>query len=33
MDTVHQDLYGLQYSPDFTIQGMEEANIDLSLPP
>ena len=32
MDTVHQDLYGLQYSPDFTIQGMEEANIDLSLP-
>lgn len=28
-----QDLYGLQYSPSFTIDGLQEADINLSLPP
>ena len=33
MATLNQDLYGLQYSSTFSIQGMQEADIDLSLPP
>lgn len=33
MATLNQDLYGLQYSADFSIQGLQEADIDLSLPP
>ena len=28
-----QDLYGLQYSPSFTIEGQQEADVNLSLPP
>lgn len=28
-----QDLYGLQYSPSFTIDGLQEADVNLSLPP
>lgn len=28
-----QDLLTLQHSPDFTLEGMNEANIDLELPP
>lgn len=33
MPDIKQDLLGLQYSENFQIQGMEEANIDLELPP
>lgn len=33
MALTKQDLLALQYSPDFTLQGLEEANIDLELPP
>ena len=33
MADVLQDLYGLQYSPSFTIEGQQEADINLSLPP
>ena len=33
MATLNQDLYGLQYSADFSIQGLQEGDIDLSLPP
>ena len=28
-----QDLYGLQYSPSFTIEGQQEADVNLGLPP
>ena len=28
-----QDLYGLQYSPSFTLEGQQEADVNLSLPP
>ena len=28
-----QDLYGLQYSPSFSIEGQQEADVNLSLPP
>jgi uncharacterized protein with FMN-binding domain len=33
MADIKQDLLSLQYSESFEIQGMQEANIDLSLPP
>ena len=33
MAEIRQDLLGLQYSQDFEIQGMQEANVDLQLPP
>ncbi len=33
MPDIKQDLLGLQYSENFQILGMEEANIDLELPP
>ena len=33
MADITQDLLALQYSPNFDIQGIEEANIDLTLPP
>lgn len=33
MPDIKQDLLALQYSPDFAIQGLQEANIDLELPP
>lgn len=33
MAEIKQDLLGLKYSKDFTIQGMQEADIDLSLSP
>lgn len=33
MADVKQDLLSLQYSQNFEIQGMQEANIDLQLPP
>lgn len=33
MADITQDLLSLQYSQNFTIDGMQEANIDLSLPP
>lgn len=32
MATPNQDLYGLQYSADFSIHGLQEADVDLSLP-
>lgn len=33
MPDIKQDLLSLQFSQNFEIQGMEEANIDLQLPP
>lgn len=33
MADIKQDLLSLQYSPSFSLQGMQEANIDLELPP
>lgn len=33
MADITQDLLGLQYSQNFEIQGMQEANVDLELPP
>ena len=33
MADVKQDLLSLQYSQNFDIQGLQEANIDLQLPP
>lgn len=33
MADIKQELLALQYSPDFAIQGLQEANIDLELPP
>lgn len=33
MAEIKQDLFGLQYSQNFEIQGMQEANVDLQLPP
>ena len=33
MPEIKQDLLSLQYSPSFEIQGMEEANVNLELPP
>ncbi len=33
MADIKQDLLGLQYSQNFEIQGLQEANIDLELPP
>ena len=33
MADIKQDLFGLQYSQNFTIQGMQEADIDLNLTP
>ena len=33
MADIKQDLLGLQYSQNFDIKGIEEANIDLELPP
>ena len=33
MADITQDLLALQYSPNFNIQGVEEANVDLTLPP
>ena len=33
MADMKQDLLGLQFSQSFPIQGMQEANIDLELPP
>lgn len=33
MADIKQDLLGLQYSKDFTIQGMQEADVDLNLSP
>ena len=33
MADLNQDLYGLQYSASFSVQGMQEADINLSLPP
>ena len=33
MADIKQDLLSLQYSQNFDIQGLQEANIDLQLPP
>ena len=33
MPDIKQDLLSLQYSQNFTIDGLQEANVDLSLPP
>ena len=33
MADIKQDLLSLQYSDNFVIQGLQEANIDLELPP
>lgn len=33
MPDIKQDLLSLQYSQNFEIQGMQEANVDLELPP
>ena len=33
MADVKQDLYGLEYSANFTISGLQEADINLSLTP
>lgn len=33
MPDIKQDLLSLQYSQNFTIEGLQEANVDLSLPP
>ena len=33
MADMRQDLLGLEYSSSFTLQGIQEANIDLELPP
>lgn len=33
MADIRSDLLSLQYSQNFEIQGMAEANVDLSLPP
>ena len=32
MADIKQDLLSLQYSQNFEIQGMQEANVDLELP-
>ncbi len=33
MADIKQDILSLQYSPNFTLEGIQEANIDLELPP
>lgn len=33
MAEIKQDLLSLQYSQNFDIQGMQEVNVDLELPP
>ena len=33
MADIKQDLFGLEYSADFTLQGIEEADINLNLTP
>ena len=33
MDEIRQDLLSLNYSPSFQISGMQEADVNLSLPP
>ncbi len=33
MAEIKQDLLSLQYSQNFDIQGLQEANVDLQLPP
>ena len=33
MPDIKQDPLSLQYSQNFTIDGLQEANVDLSLPP
>lgn len=33
MADIKQDLLALEYSPSFTLQGIQEANVDLQLPP
>lgn len=33
MADIKQDLLQLQYSQNFDIQGMQEVNVDLELPP
>ena len=33
MADIKQDLLSLQYSQSFEIQGLQEANVDLELPP
>lgn len=32
MADIKQDLLSLQYSPDFSLQGIQEVNMDLELP-
>ncbi len=33
MADIKQDILSLQYSPNFTLEGIQEANIDLEIPP
>ena len=33
MADTQQDLLALQYSPSFTLQGLQEENVNLTLPP